>query len=121
RAVTDILDIAILSVKNLDVAKAKTIEPLEEVINSLNNKIKSRHVNRLREGTCTIELGFILSDITTNLERIADHCSNLGIYVIQLDMEGYDIHEYLEVLKHEENEKFKEQYKKVKKEYILPK
>ena len=69
----------------------------------------------------TAELGFILSDITTSLERISDHCSNIAVYVIQLSMDELDIHEYLDELKHGDNENFKKQYKLVKKQYKLPK
>lgn len=121
RAVKDILNDTIDVFVSLDISKAKTIEPLEEVIDSLNNEIKNRHVLRLKEGRCTSELGFILSDITTSLERIADHCSNIAVYVIQLSMDELDIHEYLDELKHENNENFKKQYKLVKKQYKLPK
>lgn len=120
RAVTDVLDNAINSVIKLDVSIAKTVEPLEEVIDSLNNELKNRHIERLRKGTCTIELGFVFSDITTNLERISDHCSNLAVYVIQLSMDEYDIHEYLEILKHKDNQSFKNDYKLVKNQYKLP-
>jgi len=121
RAVTNILNDTIDAFANLDISKAKTIEPLEEVIDSLNNEIKNRHVLRLKEGRCTAELGFILSDITTSLERISDHCSNIAVYVIQLSMDELDIHEYLDELKHGDNENFKKQYKLVKKQYKLPK
>jgi phosphate:Na+ symporter len=72
------------------------------------------------EGKCTIELGFILSDITTNLERVSDHCSNIAVDVIQLSMDEFDIHEYLDVLKHEDNKAFKDDYYAVKKLYELP-
>lgn len=120
KAVTDILNKAVTAFENVDIKKAKTVEPLEEVIDSLNNELKNRHVERLRDGKCTIELGFVLSDLTTNLERIADHCSNIAIYVIQLSMEEFDIHEYLEILKHEDNKEFKEDYKATKKLYKLP-
>lgn len=120
RAVTDVLEKAIKAVINLDISIAKTVEPLEEVIDTLNNELKNRHIGRLREGTCTIELGFIFSDITTNLERISDHCSNLAVFVIQLSMDEYDIHEYLDILKHEDNQEFKNDYKLVKKQYKLP-
>lgn len=121
RAVTNILNDTIDAFANLDISKAKTIEPLEEVIDSLNNEIKNRHVLRLKEGRCTAELGFVLSDITTSLERISDHCSNIAVYVIQLSMDELDIHEYLDELKHGDNENFKKQYKLVKKQYKLPK
>ena len=120
-AVKDILNDTIDAFTNLDISKAKTIEPLEEVIDSLNNEIKNRHVLRLKEGRCTAELGFILSDITTSLERISDHCSNIAVYVIQLSVDELDIHEYLDELKHGDNEDFKRQYKLVKKQYKLPK
>jgi phosphate:Na+ symporter len=120
KAVTDIMDKAVTVFTDSDVETAKSIEPLEEVIDYLHNEIKKRHVNRLMEGKCTIELGFILSDITTNLERVSDHCSNIAVDVIQLSMEEFDIHEYLDVLKHEDNKGFKEDYYSVKKLYQLP-
>ncbi|WP_313131954.1 Na/Pi cotransporter family protein [Anaerocolumna sp.] len=120
KAVTDIMDKAVTVFADSDVETAKSIEPLEEVIDYLHNEIKKRHVNRLMEGKCTIELGFILSDITTNLERVSDHCSNIAVDVIQLSMEDFDIHEYLDVLKHEDNKGFKEDYYSVKKLYQLP-
>lgn len=63
---------------------ATQVEPLEEVIDTLNDEVKKKHVKRLRKGKCTIELGFILSDITTNYERIADHCSNIAVCLIQI-------------------------------------
>lgn len=120
KAVTDIMDKSVTVFVNRDIEAAKSIEPLEEVIDYLHNEIKKRHVNRLMEGKCTIELGFILSDITTNLERVSDHCSNIAIDVIQLSMEEFDIHEYLDVLKHEDNKEFREDYYSVKKLYQLP-
>ncbi len=103
-----------------DTDKAKTVEPLEEVIDYLNTEIKSRHVNRLTDGKCTIELGFVLSDIITNLERVSDHCSNIAVYVIQMNLDSLDVHEYLEKLKHEDNKEFKEDYQAMKKLYRLP-
>ena len=121
RAVNDILDRTFDALVSLDSEKAKIVEPLEEVINSLQRKIKKRHIARLQDGTCTPELGFILSDITTSLERIADHCSNVAVYIIQLNNDGFDTHDYLEQLKHEDNEKFKEQYRITKKQYKLSK
>ncbi|GAA4655022.1 Na/Pi cotransporter family protein [Anaerocolumna aminovalerica] len=120
KAVTDIMDKAVTVFINRDIEGAKSIEPLEEVIDYLHNEIKKRHINRLMEGKCTIELGFILSDITTNLERVSDHCSNIAVDVIQLNMDEFDIHEYLDVLKHEDNKGFKDDYYSVKKLYQLP-
>lgn len=120
KAVTDIMDKAVTVFESNDIQIAKSIEPLEEVIDYLHNEIKKRHINRLMEGKCTIELGFILSDITTNLERVSDHCSNIAVDVIQLSMDEFDIHEYLDELKNEDNKAFKEDYYAVKKLYVLP-
>lgn len=120
KAVIDIMDKAVTVFMNSDIDIAKSIEPLEEVIDNLHNEIKKRHINRLMEGKCTIELGFILSDITTNLERVSDHCSNIAVDVIQLSMDEFDIHEYLDILKHEDNKAFKDDYYAVKKLYELP-
>lgn len=120
KAVKDILEKAIHVFETNDIEKAKTVEPLEEVIDTLNQELKKRHINRLRDGRCTIELGFVLSDVTTNLERVADHCSNIAVDVIQLSMEEFDIHEYLVVLKDKDNESFKEDYRAIKVKYELP-
>lgn len=78
------------------------------------------NIARLTSGTCTAECGFILSDITTSLERIADHCSNVALYIIQLSMDKMDIHEYIKDLKHKEKDKFYKEYKLIKKQYKLP-
>ena len=67
-------------------------------------ELKNRHVRRLREGTCTIEQGFILSDVLTSLERIADHCSNIAVCVSQVAEDSFDTHSYLNAMKKEENE-----------------
>ena len=84
-------------------------------------EFKKRHIERLREGVCTIELGFIFSDIKANYERVADHCSNIAICMIQLNNEeGFDAHEYLEQLKREGNTGFREKYNAYKKQYRLP-
>lgn len=120
-AVRDIINIAIQVFEDEDKELAVTVEPLEEVIDHLNEKLKKRHIERLREGVCTIELGFIFSDIKTNYERVADHCSNIAICMIQLNSEqGFDAHEYLEDLKREDNTEFREKYISYKKLYKLP-
>lgn len=103
-----------------DISEAVNVEPLEEVIDSLTQKLKKRHVLRLRNGECTIELGFILSDIIANYERVADHCSNIAVALIQIHDDGFDTHEYLENVRSEDNEVFMEKYKEYKKMYKLP-
>lgn len=94
-AVKEILDITMKSFENMDKGVAVTVEPLEDVIDDLNIVIKEKHIKRLRTGECTTELGFILSDISTSFERVADHCSNIAIYVLQSDQEEMDPHNFL--------------------------
>ena len=120
RAIKDIVNITINVFEEEDRNLAKTVEPLEEVIDYLKVELKNRHIRRLREGNCTIEMGFILSDIITNYERVSDHCSNIAIYQLQLTEKGFDIHEFQESLKGEGNEVFKEKYAKYKENYLLP-
>lgn len=121
RAVRDIVNISMQVFEDEDKALAITVEPLEEVIDHLNEKLKKRHIERLREGACTIELGFIFSDIKTNYERVADHCSNIALCVIQLNSEEeFDAHEYIEDLKREDNKEFREKYLSYKAQYRLP-
>ncbi len=120
RAVRDIMNNAVEAFKNNDGEKAVHIEPLEEVIDSLNAEVKKRHIKRLRKGKCTIELGFILSDITTSFERISDHCSNIAVSILQIKDDSFETHEYLNTLKDKDNEAFNMEYKHVKEKYQLP-
>ncbi|MGN0507226.1 MAG: Na/Pi cotransporter family protein [Lachnospiraceae bacterium] len=120
RAVKDIVNTTVEVFESEDVAKAKTVEPLEEVIDGLNRKVKNRHVQRLQSGECTIELGFVLSDISTNYERVSDHCSNIAVCIIQMQDDAVEAHEYLDTLKREENEEFRHDYQEMKKKYRLP-
>lgn len=118
RAVRDIMDAAVEVFENNDSTKASHIEPLEEVIDNLNAEIKKRHIKRLRKGKCTIELGFILSDITTSFERISDHCSNIAVSVLQIKYDSFETHEYLNTLK--DDKAFNTEYKQLKAKYELP-
>ena len=121
KAIRDIINISIQVFEDQDKKLAVTVEPLEEVIDHLNEKLKKRHIQRLRDGICTIELGFIFSDITTNYERVADHCSNIALCLLQLDNEeSFDAHEYIEQLKREDNAEFREKYSSYKVQYRLP-
>ena len=119
-AVTDIIDRAVEAFKNYDLKMAKTIEPLEEVIDGINMEIKRRHVRRLRKGKCTIELGFSLTDITTNYERIADHCSNIAVCLLQVNEDGFDTHEYLERVWNKDDEEFRKMAEDYETQYTLP-
>ena len=82
-----------------NVAMATMVEPLEQVIDNLIADIKNRHIARLKNGYCTIELGFVLSDLLTNYERISDHCSNIAVAVIESKQDSFDAHEYLSGIK----------------------
>ena len=94
------------------------MEPLEEVIDDLKEEIRSRHIKRLAKGKCTIELGFALTDLVTNYERIADHCSNIAVAVIQVDEKEHDVHKYLGQIK-TEDPKFAQMYNSYKERYAL--
>ncbi len=119
-AVKEIMDLAIRSFAEQDVNLAKTIEPLEETIDGINMEVKRRHVRRLRKGKCTIEQGFDLSDIGTDFERIADHCSNIAVGIIEVDEDIYDAHEYLETLKREKSDGFEQAVDFYERKYMLP-
>ncbi len=120
KAIDEIVNMTVDVFEHEDNKKATEVEPLEEVVDDINMQIKNRHIARLRDGACTIELGFVLSDITTNFERVADHCSNIAIHVIQLDVDSMEAHEYLDTLKREENPFFKKKYAEYREKYMLP-
>ncbi len=119
-AVSEILDKAIEAFINSDIALAKQVEPLEDVIDELRTDLKSRHIERLRVGKCTIELGFILSDLLTNLERVSDHCSNIAVCMIQVKENNMDTHEYMTELKRSDDSEFVNALNDYKKKYMLP-
>lgn len=98
-AVTEVLDLSTRAFFNDDVLLAARVEPLEDVVDDLRAELKTQHIERLQRGGCTIELGFIFTDLLTNFERISDHCSNIAAYVIQTAMHTMATHEYMHVLK----------------------
>ena len=120
KAVSDIVEKAYSVFANQDMRAAEEIEPLEEVIDELSRELKRRHVNRLRAGECTIEMGFVLSDITTSLERIADHCSNIGFCVTQVHEDLYDTHSHLDTVKNAPGEHFHHELEVARVNYMLP-
>ena len=119
-AVKEIVRITMEAMKNEDVELAEKVEPLEEVIDDLSDEIKKRHIARLREGRCTIELGFILSDLMTSYKRIADHCSNIAVCLIQAENDEYGRHAYLDSLKEEDDRYFREKFREYSEKYALP-
>lgn len=118
-AVEEILEITTATLINEDLESAKRVEPLEQVIDRLRRKIKSGHISRLRQGDCTMELGFVLSDIIHNFERISDHCSNIAVCFIEITNDSFEVHEYLSQLKSGEVEEFSSMYESYKQKYTL--
>ena len=118
QALRDIIQVTFHAFENADVEEASHVEPLEEVIDDLKEEIRSRHIKRLAKGKCTIELGFALTDLVTNYERIADHCSNIAVAVIQVDEKEHDVHKYLGQIK-TEDPKFAQLYHSYKERYAL--
>lgn len=104
-----------------DLNQAVHIEPLEEVIDSLTKKIKGHHVNRLQKGKCTVEMGLVLEDMLTTLERVSDHCSNIAATMLTIHDNGYEIHEYLHDMTDSERASFKKEYDELKKKYQIKK
>ncbi len=120
-AVAEILNMSIDCFIRSDVALAKEVEPLEDVIDQLRTDLKARHIERLRKGICTIELGFILQDLLTNFERVSDHCSNIAVCLIRIKENSLDTHEYMNELKRLEKSEFMDEFNVYKDKYALPK
>ena len=119
-AIKDIINTSVLVFQEEDLKLAAMIEPMEEVIDYLSVEVKKRHMKRLRKGKCTIEMGFILSDIVTNYERVSDHCSNIALSLLQLNEENFEAHEYQEAISSKDNVAFTTEVKHLKERYQLP-
>lgn len=118
-ALSDILNITRSACVNNDVIKAADVEPLEQVVDELINLVKLNHVLRLQKNECTIELGFVLTDLLTNFERVSDHCSNIGGCIIEISEFGaLDMHKYLADIRHG-SKNFEQKYKEFKKQYTI--
>ena len=98
-AVGEIMDLSLEAFLKNDPVLAAQVEPLEEVVDTLKEQLRNRHILRLQKGECTIELGFVWSDLLTNLERVADHCSNIAGCIIEMTHDSLDVHEYLDNVK----------------------
>ncbi|MBQ8562299.1 MAG: Na/Pi cotransporter family protein [Firmicutes bacterium] len=119
-AVREIVNLAVDSFEKDDVELAAEVEPLEDVIDMIHSGVKGRHVQRLQDGICTIEQGFILNDLGTNLERVADHCSNLAVCVIEQARGQFNMHNYLNDVKKFDADGFEEKMVKYQAKYTLP-
>ncbi len=117
-ALSEIMDITTEAFCENDIEKAKKVEPLEQVIDILIANSKNRHIERLQNGTCTIELGFILTEVLNNIERVSDHCSNVAVCLIQIEQSTFEKHHYLNELKASGEEEFKKNFDFYKEKYI---
>lgn len=108
-AISEIITITTEAYVKNDLELASKVEPLEQVIDGLTDKIRFNHIERLQRGDCTIELGFILADLLSNYERISDHCSNIAVALIEAEVDSFDTHAYLNNIKHD-NSEFKDSY-----------
>lgn len=119
-AVRRVMHLSIQSFTTGNISLAEQVEPLEQVVDHLRSTMKNRHIARLQNGDCTIELGFIFTDLLTGFERVSDHCSNIAACMIELQHGSYDTHEYLGRLKSGQDAEFVERYNDYLKEYALP-
>lgn len=119
-AVREIMRVTLEMFEKDSLKLASHVEPLEEIIDDMSIDMRARHITRLRKGTCTAEMGFVLQDLTTSFERVADHCSNLAIYMLQEDMPELDVHEFIDKFKVSGNNEFEETKQAYRKRFKLP-
>ena len=120
KAVHKIVHLAVHAYADNDLENAKVVEPLEQVVNGLTAEMKQRHIKRLRRGKCTIELGWVLQDLLTNIERVSDHCSNVAVCMIEAKDDDFEAHSYLETLKGSSFEWYKNAVYRYKDKFALP-
>ena len=117
-AVSEILQLTLRAFLNNDLDTAKNVEPLEQVIDDLRAQMRNNHIARLQKGECSIEVGFVWADLLTTLERTADHCSNIAIYLIDAAEHNMNVHESLRAIK-KSNPYFDQQYAAYTQQYSL--
>lgn len=118
-AVSDIMTMAIDAFINNDLVLAEKIEPLEELIDNLTGELKLHHVQRMKNGICSLNTGFVFNDLINDYERIADHCSNIAVAMIALEADSFDTHEYLESVKQLKSETYAKYFDLYSKKYVL--
>ena len=117
-AVCETLDLAVRAFSENDTAVAVKVEPLEQVIDSLKEQLRTRHIIRMQEGLCSIEVGFVWSDMLTNLERVSDHCSNIAGCVIDTAQHNLNTHELLRATK-KDNSDYDRRYAEYAEKYAI--
>lgn len=119
-AMTEIITITVDSFDRSDLELAAKVEPLEQVIDGLVSTVNARHIERLKKGKCTIELGFILADVLNNCQRASDHCSNIAVCLIQTKRDAFETHSYLNKVKTSGQKSFVDTFNKYAETYVLP-
>ncbi|MEE1200406.1 MAG: Na/Pi cotransporter family protein [Christensenellales bacterium] len=117
-AVRDIMQLTLDAFVTEDISAARRVEPLEQWVDELTKELKSRHIERLQEGTCTIQMGFVLTDLTVNCERVADHCSNIAATMIESSLGSFDMHDYTDSVS--DSAEFQRCYQEMRRKYRLP-
>lgn len=120
-AVSEIVDLAYDSFVNGNLDSAVQVEPLEQVVDTLKDTIKSKHISRLQRGECTIELGFVLTDLLTNLERVSDHCSNIAGCMLEMAHNDMEIHKYLRSVKDGDGQEYNHYFNYFRMKYDIEK
>ena len=118
-AIREIVSIAIRAFTENDLHLAGRVEPLEEIVDGLCDQLKSRHVGRLQQGVCTLKLGFVFNDLLTNYERVADHCSNIAVALIELESDVFDTHAYLNSVHELKSETFDRYYDEYQRKFAI--
>ena len=118
-AVTEILTISVNAFIEGNLQLAARVEPLEEIIDGLCDEMKSHHVDRLQQGVCTLNQGFVFNDLLTNYERVADHCSNVAVAIIELESDSFDTHEYLSSVRAMKSHSFAQYFEEYKQQFHL--
>ena len=120
KALEEVVNLSFEVFRTGDMNRVLQVEPLEDAIDELQVEIKRRHVKRLRKGKCTIEMGFILSDVVTSYERVSDHCSNIALSLFQVSEDDFEAHYYINNLKKSKDATFEDYFSMYKNKYMLP-
>ena len=117
-AVQEIIHLSLTAFRTGDLSAASRVEPLEQVIDGLKDQLRTRQIARLQKGACSLETGFIWTDLLTNFERVADHCSNIAGCMLETQRKSLDLHEYLDGVKQSAPE-FRRDYEAYSQQYAL--
>ena len=120
-AITEILDITFSSFLNDDMDEATRVEPLEQVIDKLCQKMREKHTARLQKGKCTIGQGYVFNDLIADFERVSDHCSNIAIVIVDLASNSLDVHELSEAMHEGHAERYERYSEEFSRKYLKKK